>query len=90
LIVIDSNNEFTAAVPGGIVTGDDPEGVAFRLEPDSGPSVGGISALEAAFGSEPSARFDGPAVIEQLDCTTLIEPGCRVERDRLGNLIITV
>jgi len=37
-----------------------------------------------------SASFDGPAVIEQLDCTTLIEPGCRVERDRLGNLIITV
>jgi N-methylhydantoinase A len=36
------------------------------------------------------ASFDGPAVIEQLDCTTLIEPGCRVERDRLGNLIITV
>jgi N-methylhydantoinase A len=36
------------------------------------------------------ARFDGPAVIEQLDCTTLIEPGCRVERDRLGNLVVTV
>jgi len=32
----------------------------------------------------------GPAIIEQLDCTTLIEPGCRVERDRLANLIITV
>jgi N-methylhydantoinase A len=37
-----------------------------------------------------SASFDGPAVIEQLDCTTLIEPGCRVERDRLGNLLILV
>ncbi|HET9043317.1 MAG TPA: hydantoinase/oxoprolinase family protein, partial [Burkholderiales bacterium] len=37
-----------------------------------------------------SASFDGPAVIEQLDCTTLIEPGCRVARDRLGNLLITV
>ena len=37
-----------------------------------------------------AARFDGPAVIEQLDCTTLIEPGCSVERDRLGNLIVTV
>ena len=36
------------------------------------------------------ATFDGPAVIEQLDCTTLIEPGCRVERDRLGNLVVTV
>lgn len=37
-----------------------------------------------------SALFDGPAVIEQLDCTTLIEPGCRVERDRFGNLLVTV
>jgi N-methylhydantoinase A len=36
------------------------------------------------------AAFDGPAVIEQLDCTTLIEPGCRVEQDALGNLIVTV
>ncbi len=34
--------------------------------------------------------FAGPAVIEQLDCTTLIEPGCRVEQDALGNLIVTV
>jgi N-methylhydantoinase A len=36
------------------------------------------------------ALFDGPAVIEQLDCTTLIEPGCRVARDRVGNLVVTV
>ncbi len=36
------------------------------------------------------AAFAGPAVIEQLDCTTLIEPGCRVEQDALGNLIVTV
>jgi N-methylhydantoinase A len=36
------------------------------------------------------AGFAGPAVIEQLDCTTVVEPGCRVERDRLGNLIVTV
>jgi N-methylhydantoinase A len=36
------------------------------------------------------AVFEGPAVIEQLDCTTLIEPDCLVQRDRLGNLIVTV
>jgi N-methylhydantoinase A len=35
-------------------------------------------------------KFAGPAVVEQLDCTILIEPDCRVERDRLGNLIVTV
>ena len=37
-----------------------------------------------------NAAFDGPAVVEQLDCTTVIEPGCRVEQDELGNLIVTV
>jgi len=37
-----------------------------------------------------NAAFAGPAVIEQLDSTALIEPGCKVERDRLGNLIVTL
>ena len=36
------------------------------------------------------ARFEGPAIVEQLDATTVVEPGCRVEVDRLGNLLITV
>ena len=36
------------------------------------------------------ARFDGPAIIEQLDCTTVVEPGNRVEIDAIGNLIVTV
>jgi N-methylhydantoinase A len=36
------------------------------------------------------AVFEGPAVIEQLDCTTVVEPRCLVERDPLGNLIVTV
>jgi N-methylhydantoinase A len=37
-----------------------------------------------------AARFNGPAVIEQLDCTTVIEPGNRVELDALGNMLVTV
>lgn len=36
------------------------------------------------------ARFDGPAIIEQLDCTSVIEPGNRVQIDELGNLVIDV
>ena len=36
------------------------------------------------------ARFDGPAIVEQLDCTTVIEPGNRVEVDAIGNLIVSV
>jgi len=35
-------------------------------------------------------RFDGPAIVEQLDSTTVIEPGDRVEVDALGNLIVSV
>jgi N-methylhydantoinase A len=37
-----------------------------------------------------AARFEGPAIVEQLDCTTLIEPGNRVEIDAIGNLVVGV
>ncbi|WIM10702.1 hydantoinase/oxoprolinase family protein [Enhydrobacter sp.] len=36
------------------------------------------------------AIFEGPAILEQLDCTTVVEPGDKVRQDRLGNLLITV
>ena len=36
------------------------------------------------------AAFAGPAIVEQLDATTVIEPGNRVALDALGNLIVTV
>ena len=36
------------------------------------------------------AAFDGPAIVEQLDCTTVVEPGNRVAMDSIGNLIVTV
>ena len=38
----------------------------------------------------PGMVLEGPAVIEQLDTTTPIEPGARVEVDALGNLIVDV
>jgi N-methylhydantoinase A len=37
-----------------------------------------------------AAGFNGPAIVQQLDATTVIEPGEAVEVDRLGNLIVTV
>jgi N-methylhydantoinase A len=37
-----------------------------------------------------AATFEGPAIIEQLDCTTVIEPGQRVAVDAIGNLIVRV
>ncbi len=36
------------------------------------------------------SRLQGPAVIEQLDTTILVEPGNHVVADDLGNLIITI
>lgn len=39
---------------------------------------------------KPGAAFAGPAVIEQLDCTTVVGPGENVAVDDLGNLVISV
>ena len=36
------------------------------------------------------ARFAGPAIVQQLDATTVIEPGDEAAVDQLGNLIISV
>jgi N-methylhydantoinase A len=36
------------------------------------------------------ARFEGPAIIEQLDCTTVLEPGNRAEVDPSGNLRVSL
>jgi N-methylhydantoinase A len=38
----------------------------------------------------PKIKFKGPAVIEQLDTTTVLEPGNNVEVDESGNLIISL
>ncbi len=38
----------------------------------------------------PGARLEGPAIIEQLDTTIVIEPGSRTAADPAGNLIVAV
>ena len=38
----------------------------------------------------PGLVFAGPAIVEQLDATTVVEPGDRAESDPHGNLIITI
>jgi N-methylhydantoinase A len=35
-------------------------------------------------------QITGPAIIEQMDTTTIIDPGCHVRGDADGNLIVTV
>ena len=37
-----------------------------------------------------AANFSGPAIIEQLDTTSVIEPGNRVRLDDFGNLVVTI
>jgi N-methylhydantoinase A len=34
------------------------------------------------------AAFEGPAILEQLDCTAVVEPGDSVTLDEIGNLLI--
>jgi N-methylhydantoinase A len=37
----------------------------------------------------PAAQsFEGPAIVEQMDCTIVIEPGWVAEYDFLGNLVL--
>jgi N-methylhydantoinase A len=36
------------------------------------------------------AAFEGPAIIDQLDATTVIEPGNSARMDALGNLVVTI
>ena len=36
------------------------------------------------------AQFAGPAIVEQLDCTTVVEPGVLATLDAIGNLILKV
>jgi N-methylhydantoinase A len=38
----------------------------------------------------PGIALEGPAIVEQLDATTVVEPGDRVAVDALGNLVISV
>jgi N-methylhydantoinase A len=38
----------------------------------------------------PGMRFDGPAIIEQSDTTTVVEPGMDVVVDLKGNLLVKV
>jgi N-methylhydantoinase A len=38
----------------------------------------------------PKTRLAGPAIIEQMDATTVIEPGNKVAVDGFGNLVVTV
>ncbi len=38
----------------------------------------------------PGTRIAGPAIVEQMDTTSVIEPGCTAQADAMGNLVVDV
>ena len=54
-----------------------------------GQVVDSCAVLDRA-GLRAGNRLQGPAIIEQMDTTTLLPPGAAAEVDRLGNLIVSL
>jgi len=48
------------------------------------------TAIYARSGLAPGTELSGPAVVEQVDTTTLIHPGQQARVDELGNLLISI
>jgi N-methylhydantoinase A/oxoprolinase/acetone carboxylase beta subunit len=78
-------------------------GAAARHVPENGSPLKGIRAMLTSASSgfvetcvydrsrlKPGARLDGPAIIEQADTTTVIEPGWQAHVDPSGSLILSV
>jgi N-methylhydantoinase A/oxoprolinase/acetone carboxylase beta subunit len=38
----------------------------------------------------PGTEFDGPAIVEERESTTVVGPGARVEIDAARNLLVTL
>ena len=54
------------------------------------PTAGTRRRSMRATGCRWTRPSQGPAILEQLDCTTVVEPGDKVRQDALGNLLIAV
>jgi N-methylhydantoinase A len=53
--------------------------------------AGGLMACPVHLrGDLPAGVLEGPAVIEERECTSVVPPGCTAELDPLGNLIVAV
>ena len=72
-------------------------GAAAPVEPVSSrevwmPEAGGATRCPvfARDNLPPGHRLDGPAILEQMDTTTLLPPGSDARVDRSGNLIVAV
>ena len=47
------------------------------------------TAIYDRFVLTPESKFEGPAIIEQIDSTTVVHPGQSVKTDQFGNLLIS-
>ncbi len=47
------------------------------------------TAIYDRYRLSPGQSFEGPAIVEEIDSTSLIHPGFRAEVDRCGNLLVT-
>ena len=72
------------------------DGAAMRATAEAGAAiycrrgVAGGARFRARAALAPDARVEGPAIIEQFDATTVIEPGATATVDAVGNLRIKV
>ena len=55
-----------------------------------GPSEGWVMTPILRRSEISTTNTAGPIIVEDYDSTTVVPPGCRVRRDRGGNLLITV
>ena len=58
-----------------------------RMPGHDGPTP---TAIYDRYRLKANNRFPGPAVVEEIDSTTLIPPGCTVNVDDYGNLVIGI
>ena len=81
-----------AELPPVAASGTGPAGVGYKgtrriLVPDRTEPV--LAAIHDRAGLEPGQRIEGPAIIEQADTTTLVEPGWQAMVHASGSLILT-
>ena len=64
------------------------QGAARDRDRSGSTAAGATRAVWSRLELPAGARIDGPAILEQPDATTVIEPGLAGRVDRLGNVIV--
>jgi N-methylhydantoinase A len=67
-----------------------PSGPAVSRPAYFGPDHGWQETAIFANRAQLAGGTEGPCVVEEYDCTTVIPPGCTADLDRFGNIVITI